>query len=302
VVVTPNHRTESIVVTPPHRGGHYSRLDADIWTDRSTYRIGDTIDVNFRVNRDAFVYIFNTDARGVTTQIFPNFYDQDNRARANRTYTLPDRNYDLRVVGPSGTESLEIYAVTDRDSFRRDFHRFSAREPFRALTPSGERTLNQLRVEPTPDPRRGNRMIVVDPRPDCDWDSETITFNVRAPHHRPWAISTGELIIDCNVGPVTVYIDGVYRGNGPGAYGGLTPGYHDIELVSPGHRTYRARVNIRPGQETRLAVNLRRDWDDDWRSHRGSSGGFYGHVNRDRRGHVDINAGILISRLLRCID
>ena len=111
-------RNRSIGVT------RWSDLEVDVWTDQDSYYIGDRIDVYFHVNRDAYVYIFNTDTHGVTRQIFPNYYDRDNYVRGGVVYTIPDRGYSLEITGPTGREYVRAIAVTELRDFLRRYESF----------------------------------------------------------------------------------------------------------------------------------------------------------------------------------
>jgi hypothetical protein len=255
-------RPNAIVVTPrpgpgpgPAPGPYPSyRLEADIWTDRDSYYIGDSVRVNFEVSRDAYVYIFNTDARGVTTQIFPNYYDGDNFARGGVTYTIPARNYDLQATGPGGRESLEIYAVTDPGHFRDVFDTYSRNQPFAPLSSEGERALNSLRVEPRPTPQG---VVVVPPQGPTDWARDTTYIDVLEPV-RPPIYVTGQLVVRCSPNHVAIYVDGQFAGYGPGTITNLTPGYHEIELSRPGWISYSDQIYVDPRRPTYLQIDLRR--------------------------------------------
>lgn len=102
-------------------------------TDRRTYEQGDTVEVRFRVSMDSYVYVFSTEADGLTRQIFPNYYDRDNFIRANRWITLPDDGYDFLLSGPPGVERIQVFATTEQyDWLARDYGTSRARknDPF----------------------------------------------------------------------------------------------------------------------------------------------------------------------------
>lgn len=114
------------VVPRPANG----RFDVDISTNRATYEVGDSVRIQFRANRDAYVYVFSTDARGRSRQIFPNFWDRDNFVRAGRTYTIPRGGYDLVAEPPYGRETISIVAVRSRSGIPDRFRTFSRNDPF----------------------------------------------------------------------------------------------------------------------------------------------------------------------------
>ncbi len=197
------NRTRSIIIEPPGRRGDF-RVNID--TDKSAYDPGDRIRIRFSATDDATVYIFNTDTEGVTRQIFPNYYDRDNRIRGNRTYTMPKGDYTLRVEGPAGSEKLRIIAYRDRWESLGPWHEFRSSDPFprRSISPEAmnERIKSEVRkdVGRTKTLRIEERgtskqetLRVVPGRPDYDYDydEDYAYFNVRRvvykPYQPPWA-------------------------------------------------------------------------------------------------------------------
>jgi hypothetical protein len=128
-------RVQPKAITPGNPNAPVSyrayEIRPEIWTDRQQLTLGDRIRLFFRVNEDSYVYIYNTDAAGRKTQIFPNYFDQSNRVRAGFTYAIPDGSYDLTVTPPAGTETITIMALADDyPDIRRYGHNYSATQPF----------------------------------------------------------------------------------------------------------------------------------------------------------------------------
>lgn len=141
-VLPPDRRPDGLRVVPRPT----PRLDVEIWTDRSHYRIGSDVRVYFRVERDARVYIFNTDASGHCSQIFPNAFDRDNWVRGGRTYSIPDSRYRLVATGPVGRESLTLVAYAEQTIYWREYHEFqSPSHPFPERPGGAGRMLEQLK-------------------------------------------------------------------------------------------------------------------------------------------------------------
>lgn len=67
----------------------------------STYRAGERVEILLRVDRDAFVTLYNQDAAGKVTILFPNADQPLNRVRANQLLSFPAE------VDPNGTFGLE---------------------------------------------------------------------------------------------------------------------------------------------------------------------------------------------------
>lgn len=278
--------TNRVIVEPDYpRGG----LDADIWTDDDVYHIGDLLNVHFRVSRDAHVYIFNTDAAGVTRQIFPNPYDQDNYMQAGRTHTLPrwrHSNYNFRVAGPAGTETLEIYAVADNSFFREQFRTYSESNPYPQISARQRDMLSRIEVEvEVESPRRGQ--VIVEPGHGPDHARAFTQFQVINPYRRPPAVG-GALDIDVRPNHARVILDGQHMGYGSMTITNLEPGWHDLQVSHPGHETVYERVRIRPGRTTELSVRLDRrwryeQWDNRWDNR-------HGHSDDDDSWYVRVSA------------
>lgn len=140
-VVPPDHRPDGLRIVPPPP----ARLRVELWTDSVRYWIGDDVRVYFRVERDARVYIFNTDASGHSSQIFPNAYDRDNWVRGGKTCSIPDSRYRLVATGPVGRESLTLVAYAEQTIFWREYHEFpSPSQPFPERPGGAKRMLDQL--------------------------------------------------------------------------------------------------------------------------------------------------------------
>ena len=86
-----------------------STIALNIWTNQSTYTIGQNAVVYFSVNQPAYVYIYDIQPDGITRLIFPNAYSQSNYVGAG-THTLPDGSYHFTVAPPTGQESLQAIA------------------------------------------------------------------------------------------------------------------------------------------------------------------------------------------------
>jgi len=84
-------------------------LVVGVWTEESSYEVGEALIVHFSLNQPAFVYLFDLQSDGVVRLLFPNAYSQNSHVIGG-THTLPDAQYDLRVLPPTGVEELLIFA------------------------------------------------------------------------------------------------------------------------------------------------------------------------------------------------
>ena len=62
-----------LVVTPTP-----STIALNIWTDKSSYTIGENATIYFSVNQPAYLYIYDIQPDGITRLIFPNAYSPSN--------------------------------------------------------------------------------------------------------------------------------------------------------------------------------------------------------------------------------
>jgi len=98
-------RPLGIVPTPISRP-----LTVNVWTDKSTYAVGETMRVYFNVNQPAYIYLYDIQPDGVVRRVFPNIYSQSNFVSGG-THVLPDRpSYHYRVTHPTRVEKLRILA------------------------------------------------------------------------------------------------------------------------------------------------------------------------------------------------
>ncbi|MCX7625948.1 MAG: DUF4384 domain-containing protein [Candidatus Sumerlaeaceae bacterium] len=235
-------------------------LKVDISTDRTRYHIGDPIRIYFSVNRDAYVFIFNTDAAGVSRQIFPNYYDRDNFVRAGRQYMIPDRSYDLEVTGPPGTEKLTIVAVAQHFPFLDEWHNYSRRNPYPAARDGAAalvRRIESFRSEP---PARETRAVRPIPRENFwaeDWTTFYVMGSDRYPPREYKVARYGRLEIDSQPGNARIYIDGEYYGRTPHIVDRIEVGYHSLRLEKNGYEPYQTNIYVRPNDTRRVDVFLK---------------------------------------------
>ena len=130
-------------ITPtPSPGGN---LTVGVWTNKSSYTVGETMQVFFSVNQPAYVYIYDIQPDSVVRRIFPNAFSQNNYVPAG-THTLPDNpSYQLSVTYPAGVEQLQIIASLTPLSLTPHYYG----EPFPLATP-GDIQGHIMGVTPTP--------------------------------------------------------------------------------------------------------------------------------------------------------
>jgi len=113
-------------------------LDAFVWTMESLFHIGDPIVIQLRVSRPAFVYLFDLQPDGVVRLLFPNAFSADNYVVS--THQLPDANYDLIALPPTGIDELLVFAT----SLPLPFQATAPTDPFPLFAASPEEAIDRL--------------------------------------------------------------------------------------------------------------------------------------------------------------
>ncbi|MBM3568756.1 MAG: DUF4384 domain-containing protein [Alphaproteobacteria bacterium] len=89
-------------------------LSLKLWTERKTYRAGETIVVRMQGNKPFFGTILYRDVSGDTVQLLPNRFRYANFFPGGAPVQVPDRGdqFELKVQPPFGVEQLRVYAST----------------------------------------------------------------------------------------------------------------------------------------------------------------------------------------------
>ena len=159
-------------------------LSVSIWTDKSSYVVGENATIFFNVSQPAFVYIYDIQPDGVVRLIFPNAYSQSNYVSPG-THSLPDGLYKFRVAEPIGVEQLQIIASPVSLGLEMSYG-----EPFPMVGPSADAATGNIQAQ----------IMGIIPEPDyaTAWTSFTIiaaytppapTQPSAPPSYFPWSPS-----------------------------------------------------------------------------------------------------------------
>lgn len=134
---TPDVTGVAVTSRPPK-----DRLQVRVWTDKSMYRIGDTVEFRVRANRDAYVMLVNIGTSGEVTILFPNRLHTSHFTRAGQEIVIPppEARFVLTVEGPTGFD--QVRAIATEEPLRlqaTDFTRQAA--TFRSLNRVETRSL-----------------------------------------------------------------------------------------------------------------------------------------------------------------
>lgn len=142
-----------------------SAFKIDLWADKHTFQVGDSIVFNFRSERDCYLNIVDINSSGEMTLLFPNRFHQDNFIRSGRTYRIPDETYGfcLEVQPPVGRE--RIYAIASYhpiDIFDTNFHVDAFSSMTRGVT--AEKNVRGIGVKINKTPMASSDELVIDVR------------------------------------------------------------------------------------------------------------------------------------------
>jgi hypothetical protein len=81
-------------------------------SDRSVYRIGDTMSLSVEADKDAYIYVFDQGTSGKKYLLFPNKYQRNARVKAHKKTSIPGEQapWSLTVHGPVGYEVILVVA------------------------------------------------------------------------------------------------------------------------------------------------------------------------------------------------
>ncbi|MEM7583565.1 MAG: DUF4384 domain-containing protein [Acidobacteriota bacterium] len=167
-------------------------VEVEIWTDRghnARYCAGESIEIYFRTNVDAYVAIYDIDTTGRIHKLFPTRRAHHNFVRGGEVNRVPARyGYHFEVEGPSGWETLKAIAALDpRDLWdpRETHHGYHRFEDFRTRKPArygDEPKALPHKIREVPDgPPRGSEVAVAEAR---HYVRDGYRCRPRAP--RPW--------------------------------------------------------------------------------------------------------------------
>ena len=114
-------------------GGGKTAADFSLWTDRDTYRIGETMSFHFKSRKPCYAVILTYTTQKDLVQIYPNHYMSGQFIQADREYAIPEKEmeFNLQVLGPAGQETL-IALISDQP-FQIFETPFTADQPFLSL-------------------------------------------------------------------------------------------------------------------------------------------------------------------------
>ncbi len=229
---------KGIIVEPPAPKG----LQVEIWVEKPAYAVNEYVRIHFRVNQDAYVYIWDISPDGVCL-IFPNTREMDNFVTAGE-HTVPGPGVPdyLRVVPPTGTEYLQIVATKRRvDGIVQFFGGFAPGSTF-ACSPQGRQAVEQLE-------RVKDIISQVVPEQERAFDFTSFEVVSGAPPQY------GTLTVETTPPFAQLYVDDVFRGWTPKTLA-LPAGWHEVRVQKSGYQTWTRRIYLVAGRTRTLRITL----------------------------------------------
>ncbi len=123
-----------------------STLSIDVQTDRTSYRVGDEIRVQFITNADGYVYLYDVDAQGLVTILYPTRESGNAFLRAG-SYNLASLLgvSRLQISEPTGLESVHGTLVSGAVNLQLDGQRnstFTDPNTFRSILTQRIQSIN----------------------------------------------------------------------------------------------------------------------------------------------------------------
>ena len=112
------------VEAEPAREGE---IKVELWSDRPSYKIGESMTLHFKTDRDCYVTILDVGTSGKVHIIYPNRFSGGGQVLAGKTYSIPGRNdgYVIMVEGFPGIEVVRAIAtLTPLAATAVDFSKF----------------------------------------------------------------------------------------------------------------------------------------------------------------------------------
>ncbi|NMB46296.1 MAG: DUF4384 domain-containing protein [Firmicutes bacterium] len=203
--VSADSQTKSLIINPSPKSDIQVRLWADKGTSDPAYRVGERVQLYFEVNQNAYITIFDINANGDITQLFPNYQQPNGYARRNRVYRVPD-GYEIYAAPPTGEETLLIVATRNNPVDYPELLREKGLE----------RLLSRLR----------RRLALAGE----DWAMDIYALRIL-----PERARNVRLDVDSNLWGVTLYVDGSYVGELPQKVE-LAPGEHQLVALKSGYK------------------------------------------------------------------
>ena len=126
------------------------KVSACLDRQNGVYRPGDSVTLQVRTNKPAYITVLDVGTSGKVYVIYPNRYQRENRVNAFEVVQIPapDERYRFAVKGPAGREVLKVIA-TEKPLDALDIRHFTEAGAFYAVPGEARAIARDLSVELT---------------------------------------------------------------------------------------------------------------------------------------------------------
>jgi len=222
VAYADNPAPKGVIITPPS-----VKPTIQISTDKQTYAPGDPIAITVTLEQSAYVYVYDIDAGGTVTLLYPNRYEPDAQVPAGKL-VLPGVGYDLVIAPPEGLETLVALASP---------------APLSSLAPAQSIPFRKLSTTP----EAFAQGLQSDLGGDSGWTSAWTQITVYQPK--------GTVVVDSQPRGAKILVDGKAAGVTPKSLV-LAAGDRTITLEKSGYKTFKKTLTVADGASLDLDTRL----------------------------------------------
>ncbi len=116
-----------------------TKVKVDLQVNKTRLKPGDTLEISFRTDRDAYLTLVDVGTSGKITRLWPNeLSGSDNFVRAGKRYTFPSATdrFQFTVSGPEGLERIVAFATSEKNRILKEEEFSEYRDGFKSYSKS----------------------------------------------------------------------------------------------------------------------------------------------------------------------
>lgn len=214
----------------------------------AAYAAGDSITISVRSVEAGYLTVYDFSPDGTVTQVFPNFYHQNNYIAANSVCQIPgpQDSFWLKITPPQGQDILK--AIVTKAPGIAPAQAPSQNSQFPMISDDDNEFIGEL----------GTTLgIHIEPVVKTRWGTATCMYYTGAVSPAQRTPGWGSIIVDSQPSGADVYWDGAYYWQTPVTIHGQTPGEHTLALHKTGYHDWNQQVTIIGGETWTIIPQLR---------------------------------------------
>ena len=222
---------QGIIVKPPAS----SPLQVKLESNRSRYNPGGEVNLELKLNKKAYVYLYNIDTEGKVNLLFPNKYDKKNYVGPGEV-SLPRKGYSFLAGNREGAEYLQVIASTQplelftsigAEEFKNNPFPLLSKHPGSFATTSTKRISSDVNQK--------------------EWAATWTSVNVTK--------KLSELSVRSNPPGAGVYVANELIGNTPGTFS-VKPGTRKVTLKLSNYEDWTTTVSVKSYETRNIQADL----------------------------------------------